>query len=58
VAVEQHGETLTLHARGIGDVFTELGRAGFRVDTIVEPKPAPNATLPTTIVWRARKEGA
>jgi SAM-dependent methyltransferase len=59
VAVEQHGETLTLHARGIGDVFTELGRAGFRVDTIVEPKPAlANATLPTTIVWRARKEGA
>jgi SAM-dependent methyltransferase len=59
VAVEQHGETLTLYARSIGEVFTELGRAGFRVDTIVEPRPGiPGATLPTTIVWRARKEGA
>jgi len=42
---------------GIGDIFTELGRAGFRVDTIVETRP-PAARVPTTVVWRARKEGA
>ena len=31
------------HVRAIGDVFTELGRAGFRVDTLLEPArpPAP-----------------
>jgi hypothetical protein len=40
-------------------VFTELGRAGFRVDTILEPRPStPGARIPDTIVWRARKEGA
>ncbi len=59
VTVERHGEAIRLHARGIGDVFTELGRAGFRVDTIAEPRPdTPGANVPTTIVWRARKEGA
>jgi hypothetical protein len=48
-----------VHARGVGDVFTELGRAGFRVDTILEPRPdSPGARVPSTIVWRARKEGA
>ena len=41
------------------EVFTELGRAGFRVDTILEPKPStPGARIPDTIIWRARKEGA
>jgi hypothetical protein len=40
-------------------VFTELGRAGFRVDTVLEPRPdTPGARVPATIVWRARKEGA
>ncbi len=59
VNVVRHGETITLHARGIGEVFTELGRAGFRVDTIVEPRPdAARSKFPSTIVWRARKEGA
>jgi ubiquinone/menaquinone biosynthesis C-methylase UbiE len=59
IVVEQRGEPIRLYTRGVGEVFTELGRAGFRVDTIVEPKPAdPGVRVPTTIVWRARKEGA
>ena len=59
VAGERLGEPAPIYARGIGDVFTELGRAGFRVDTILEPRPdTPGARLPSTIVWRARKEGA
>jgi SAM-dependent methyltransferase len=59
IVVERHGEPIQLHARAISDVFTELGRAGFRVDTIAEPNPSsPGARVPSTIVWRARKEGA
>jgi SAM-dependent methyltransferase len=59
IDVERDGEPLRLHVRDIGDVFTELGRAGFRVDTILEPRPSsPGARVPDTIVWRARKEGA
>lgn len=59
IDVERHGQRVLVHARGVGDVFTELGRAGFRVDTILEPRPsAPGARVPSTIVWRARKEGA
>jgi SAM-dependent methyltransferase len=59
VVVERHGEPIQLHTRGIGEVFTELGRAGFRVDTIAEPQPmGADTRVPTTIVWRARKEGA
>jgi SAM-dependent methyltransferase len=53
------GESVRLHTRDVGEVFTELGRAGFRVDTLLEPRPAtPGARIPDTIVWRARKEGA
>lgn len=59
VDVERDGEPVRIHVRDVGDVFTELGRAGFRVDIIAEPKPAtPGARIPDTIVWRARKEGA
>jgi SAM-dependent methyltransferase len=59
IDVERDGEPVRIHVRDIGEVFTELGRAGFRVDTIVEPKPStPGAPVPDTIVWRARKEGA
>src|SRR3954451_14260078 len=54
IDVERDGEPLRLHVRDIGDVFTELGRAGFRVDTILEPRPSsPGARVPDTIVWRA-----
>jgi SAM-dependent methyltransferase len=59
IDVDRDGEHVRIHVRDVGQVFTELGRAGFRVDTIVEPRPAsPGARLPDTIVWRARKEGA
>jgi SAM-dependent methyltransferase len=39
----------------VGRTFTDLHRAGMRVDTIAEP-PGPGTT-PAVIVWRARKEG-
>jgi ubiquinone/menaquinone biosynthesis C-methylase UbiE len=59
IDLELEGDHARIYVRDIGEVFTELGRAGFRVDTIVEPKPStPGARLPDTIVWRARKEGA
>jgi len=59
IDVERDGDPVRIHVRDVGEVFTELGRAGFRVDTILEPKPStPGARIPDTIVWRARKEGA
>jgi len=59
VTLERGGESVQVYERTIGEVFTELGRAGFRVDTILEPRPdAAGAKVPSTIVWRARKEGA
>jgi SAM-dependent methyltransferase len=46
----------------LGEVFTGLSRAGFRVDTLLEPEPSREhggrALLPATVVWRARKEGS
>jgi SAM-dependent methyltransferase len=59
IDVERDGQPVRVHVRDVGEVFTELGRAGFRVDTILEPRPTtPGARVPDTIVWRARKEGA
>jgi SAM-dependent methyltransferase len=59
VIVERNGEPVNLYVRTIGEVFTELGRAGFRVDAILEPEAgAVDGRIPSTIVWRARKEGA
>jgi SAM-dependent methyltransferase len=59
IDVERDGESVRIHVRDIGEVFTELGRAGFRVDTVLEPRPdTPGARIPSTIVWRGRKEGA
>jgi len=53
------GGTRQLYTRTVSELFTELGRAGFRVDTIFEPRPARySEKLPETIVWRARKEGS
>lgn len=60
ITVDRNGESLTLFPRTIGEVFMSLGRAGFRVDTIVEPEPVSGESppmLPSTVVWRARKEG-
>ena len=59
IDVQRDGDSVRVHVRDVGDVFTELGRAGFRVDTILEPRPTtPGARVPDAIVWRARKEGA
>lgn len=54
--------------RTLGDVFTSLGRANFRVDTILEPEALGDGVhskywsaamnwVPGTLVMRARKEG-
>ena len=53
-------------ARSTGALFTELARAGFRVDHVLEPAPANEggphwspamAHVPATLILRARKEG-
>jgi SAM-dependent methyltransferase len=59
IEAEREGERVQLHVRDIGAVFTELGRAGFRIDHLDEPRPSiSGARVPATIVWRARKECA
>ena len=54
------------YARSFSTLFTELGRAGFRVDTVLEPQPTSTGgphwspameQLPATLIVRARKEG-
>lgn len=56
------------YARSFGALFTELGRAGFRVDQVLEPAPATAGArsphwssamerVPATLIIRARKEG-
>jgi SAM-dependent methyltransferase len=58
----------TDHPRTIGQIFTALGRANFRVDTLLEPTaPAGGAHspwfadvmrhVPATVLFRARKQG-
>jgi SAM-dependent methyltransferase len=59
VVEERDGASVQLFTRTVSEVFTELGRAGLRPDTIVEPRPdGPGARVPATIVWRARKAGS
>jgi ubiquinone/menaquinone biosynthesis C-methylase UbiE len=54
--------------RTISSLFTSLGRANFRVDTVLEPEPAPRGPrskqwtdamrmLPATLILRAKKWG-
>lgn len=54
--------------RTIGALFTALGRANFRVDTVLEPEPTAGGPrgpgwvdsmryLPATLIIRARKQG-
>lgn len=43
--------------RTVGDWFTALGRANFRVDQLRELGADPTHSAPTTLVLRARKEG-
>jgi SAM-dependent methyltransferase len=56
IVVQRDGEPITMYQRTVGEVFAALGRAGFRIEAIIEPHP-PSGPVPTTIVWRARKEG-
>ncbi len=46
-----------LYVRTMAEVFADLHRAGLRADVLLEPR-APNARVPTTVIWRARTEGA
>jgi len=61
ITIDGDRRARTVYPHATGHVVTSLNRAGFRIDAIVEPEPSPNggerAKLPSTIVWRARKEG-
>ena len=60
-AIDHDGVPVTVYRRTVADVFASLHRAGFRVDTLLEPQPEsasdPGPAIPSTIIWRARKEG-
>ena len=62
LTVERDGETITLFTRTIAEVFAAAGRAGFRIDVLLEPVPLrsadPGPAIPTSIIWRARKSGS
>jgi SAM-dependent methyltransferase len=64
VPVTRADEELVAHPRMVSTTFTDLFRSGFRVDTLIEPRPARAGAggaappLPSIIVWRARKEGS
>ena len=60
MAIDRHGERFIVHPRTIADVFGALSRAAYRVEVIVEPEPEGTngpPLVPSTIIWRARKEG-
>lgn len=62
IDVGTDGQPVLLTRHTLSEVFTGLTRSGFRVDTLLEPEPdrtpGGRALLPTTVVWRARKEGS
>ena len=45
-------------SRTVGDWFTALGRANFRVDQVKELGVSPTQPVPTILVLRARKQGS
>jgi SAM-dependent methyltransferase len=51
-----------VYPHSTAEVFGALGRAGFRVDTLLEPEPtagsAGRASVPSSMIWRARKVGS
>jgi SAM-dependent methyltransferase len=61
LTVDRDGEPITLYTRTVSDVFGAAGRAGFRIDVLLEPVPLrssdPGPAIPTSIIWRARKSG-
>jgi ubiquinone/menaquinone biosynthesis C-methylase UbiE len=46
-----------LYVRSFSEVFTDLHRAGLRTDNLLELRGA-HAKVPSTVVWRARPDGA
>jgi SAM-dependent methyltransferase len=61
VAVRRDDERVEVSLHTFAEVFAALHRAGYRADALLEPEPIrsidPGPSIPTTIVWRARKEG-
>jgi SAM-dependent methyltransferase len=61
IRVPRDGAERTLYPRTTGAMFAALHRAGYRVDALLEPEPVrtsdPGPSFPSSILWRARKEG-
>jgi SAM-dependent methyltransferase len=61
VDVVHDDERVKVFPRTVADTFSALHRAGYRVDVVLEPEPTqssdPGPSIPSTIIWRARKEG-
>lgn len=62
------GHSGTDHAHSVGDLFTQLSRTNFRVDTLLEPEPDAQGVrsplwsdtmrwVPSTLIVRAKKQG-
>lgn len=65
---EWNGITFTDYHHTMGDLFSGLGRSGYRLDTVLEPEPTTSGPrsmfwrdsfrfVPRTLIIRARKEG-
>jgi SAM-dependent methyltransferase len=61
IITERDGEEIQVWPRTVAEVFSALHRAGYRVDVLLEPEVLrsadPRPAVPTSILWRARKEG-
>jgi SAM-dependent methyltransferase len=59
VTMTRWDERVTVYPRSLSETFTDLTRAGFRVEALLEPPPlsTPAKLVPSTVIWRARKEG-
>lgn len=58
IAGEIDGVFVEQFPRPLSEVYTAFTRSGFRVELLAEPRPLlGEQTHPTTVIWRARKEG-
>lgn len=58
IPVEVDGLTVEQYPRTISDVYMTLVRTGFHIEIIAEPRPVMgDQAHPTTIIWRATKQG-
>jgi SAM-dependent methyltransferase len=61
IVTTRDDEAIQVFPRTVADVFSALHRAGYRVDVLLEPEPVsssdPGPATPTSLIWRARKEG-